>query len=239
MEAGKKQEQKNELVHSYLFVRQALGLIGFALPISLLLYSLITRSNIQPSISEYYHTPMGDVLVGALCAIGVFLLTYKGYQKQRREKLSDKWVARMAGCGAIGVALFPMRNIAAGEATNCITPASGFTCHPSYFHFGSAGIFFGCLAVFCLFLFTKGDRTSDGKIIWTPRNKLYVSCGGLILLSIVALAPYMLLKDTSALDQYRYMFIWESIAVLAFATSWLAKGRAVSELKNWVRQMRQ
>lgn len=234
MEAGKKQEEKNELVQSFLFVRQALGIIGFALPISLLLFSLFTPTNIQPSISEYYHTPMGDVLVGALCAIGVFLLTYKGYQKKSDEWLSDKWVARVAGCAAIGVALFPMRQIASGETTNCIAPASGFTCHPSFFHFGSAAIFFACLALFCLFIFTRGDRTDQGKIIWTQRNKMFVACGALILLSIIALMPYMFFDIKETLDTYKYMFFWESVGVLAFATSWLTKGRALSEFKNMI-----
>ena len=237
MESGTKQEEKNELVQSFLFVRQALGIIGFSLPISLLAYSLFSRTSIRPSISDYYHTPMGDVLVGALCAIGVFLLTYKGYKKKRREKLSDKWVARLAGCSAIGIALFPMRNPALDVPSGCIIPASGFTCHPAYFHFGSAAVFFICLALFCLFIFTRGDRTDEGKIIWTPRNKMYVACGCLILLSIVALMPYIFydLKDT--LDPYKYMFFWESVGILAFAASWLAKGRAYSEFKAMIGRM--
>ncbi len=238
MKDGQKQEEKNELVQSFLFVRQALGIIGFALPISLLLYSLLTPTDIQPSISEYYHTPMGDVLVGALCAIGVFLLSYKGYQKKSDEWLSDKWVARVAGCAAIGVALFPMRNIPNGVATNCISPASGFTCHPGYFHFGSAAIFFICLALFCLFIFTRGDRTPEGKIIWTPRNQIFVACGILIVTSIVALIPYMIMDNSEPLDQYRYMFVWETVGVLAFATSWLTKGKALSELKTMIGGLR-
>jgi len=34
---------------------------------------------IQDSISSYYYTDMRDVLVGSLCAIGVFLWSYRGY----------------------------------------------------------------------------------------------------------------------------------------------------------------
>ena len=234
MESGKKQEEKNQLVQSFLFVRQALGVIGFSLPISLLAYSLYSRTEIQPSISEYYHTPMGDVLVGALCAIGIFLLTYKGYKKKSAEWLSDKWVARIAGFAAIGVALFPMRNVDVGETTNCIIPASGFTCHPAFFHFGSAAVFFICLALFCLFIFTRGDRTDAGKIIWTPRNKMFVACGALIVLSIIALMPYMFFDVKDALDPYKYMFFWESVGILAFASSWLAKGRVYTEFKAMI-----
>ncbi len=235
MEAGKKQEEKNELVQSFLFVRQAVGLIGFSLPISLLFYSFYSGTGIQPSISDYYHTPMGDVLVGSLCAIGVFLLSYKGYKKKSDEWLSDKWLARIAGVSAIAVAVFPMRN---PQTTDAFIPASGFTGHPPIFHYGSAVIFFFCLALFCLFVFTRGDRTDAGKIIWTKRNKIFVACGVLIVGSIIALTPYMFMSEPNALTQYHYLFFGESIGVLAFSISWLTKGRALSEFKSMITGLR-
>ena len=48
------------------------------------------------------------VFVGSLCAIGVLLFTYKGYESL------DALLSRLAGGGAIGTALIPTRG-AGGE----------------------------------------------------------------------------------------------------------------------------
>lgn len=224
MKSGKDQEKENGLVHSFLFVRQAIGVIGFLLPIVLLLSTLFGLE-MQTSISGFYYTQMGDVLVGALCAIGIFLLSYKGYQPHPDERLTDKIVARIAGISAIGVALFPV-----GAATKLTT---GFTFHNPLIHYIFAGIFFVSLAVFCIFLFTKGDRTAIGEIIWTTRNINYVACGCIILLAIAALTLYFVQPTKQlARDQYNYLFWWETLGVLAFATSWLAKGRTLSSIST-------
>lgn len=224
MESGQDQEDKNQLVQSFLFVRQAIGIIGFSLPIALLLSTLF-GVKMQTSISGFYYTQMGDVLVGALCAIGIFLLSYKGYQPQQGERITDKIAARIAGISAIGVALFPVG--AAAELT------TGFTFHNPLIHYICAGIFFVSLAGFCIFLFTKGDRTAAGKIIWTTRNTNYVACGCVILLAITALTIYFVQPAKQfARDQYNYLFWWETLGVLAFAISWLAKGQTLANIGN-------
>ena len=228
MKSGKDQEKENQLVQSFLFVRQAIGIIGFSLPIALLLSTLF-GVKMQTSISGFYYTQMGDVLVGALCAIGIFLLSYKGYQPHRGERLTDKITARIAGISAIGVALFPV-----GTTTSLTT---GFTFHNPLIHYIFAGIFFVSLVGFCLFLFTKGDRTTVGKLVWTPRNIIYVACGSVILLAIAALTVYFIQPTKQAArDQCNYLFWWETLGVLAFATSWLIKGRTLSQIgKMWGR----
>jgi len=228
MKSGKDQEKENQLVQSYLFVRQAIGIIGFALPITLLVSTLF-GVRMQTSISGFYYTQMGDVMVGTLSAIGVFLLSYKGYQPKPDERLSDKITARISGVSAIGVALFPV-----GQSTPVTT---GFTFHNPLIHYIFAAIFFCSLAVFSIFLFTKGDRTAKGKIIWTNRNINFVACGVVILLAIAALILYFVQQDKQAArDQYNYLFWWETLGVLAFATSWLIKGRTLAEIgKMWGR----
>ena len=69
---------------SYLYLRKAVGFLGLALPIVLVLGSVLVSNcdEIQSSISDYYHTLMRDVLVGTLCGIALFLFTYKGYDKR-------------------------------------------------------------------------------------------------------------------------------------------------------------
>ncbi|MGB5556993.1 MAG: hypothetical protein WBN04_03170, partial [Paracoccaceae bacterium] len=87
MQSGPQQEADNDLVLSFLAVRRALGLLGFGLPASLILYGAISGDGIEPSISEFYFTSAGDILVGTLAAIGVFLLTYVGFDKRANEIL--------------------------------------------------------------------------------------------------------------------------------------------------------
>jgi hypothetical protein len=67
-------------VRSYLTLRKAIGIVGFALPIVIMIGKMILQGpGIQHSVSGYYYTVMRDVLVGSLCAIGVFLWSYRGY----------------------------------------------------------------------------------------------------------------------------------------------------------------
>ncbi|MDH3263063.1 MAG: hypothetical protein OEM24_03605 [Paracoccaceae bacterium] len=234
-------------VLSHLAVRRALGVLGLALPAMLYAYARVFGYGMQPSISEFYHTHMGDLLVGCLVAIGVFLISYLGYPKQPGERLSDRWVARAAGLGALGVALFSVvpPDLAAcppgtsfeviGDAARTVTcPIQGLVtqwAHYSWLHFASAALFFLALAVFCFFLFPRGDCAPDGKIDWSaPKNRIYAICGTALLLAIAFLGLYALLgpEAKAALRARNYVFWWETVGVVAFAVSWLAKGKIVA-----------
>jgi len=224
-------------VMSYLAVRRALGLLGLALPIVLYAYARPFGYGMQPSISEFYHTQMGDVVVGSLVAIGVFLIAYKGYPRLPGERLSDQVVSSVAGLAAIGVALFPVLPPAFTDCAAAGTfpvegaPVQGIVAHWCAFawiHFASAMVFFLALAAFCFFLFPRGDQTADGRVDWRgTKNRLYLVCGVLLILSIAALLIYALVPSgtKSTLRAGNYIFWWETVGVVAFATSWLAKGR--------------
>ena len=91
-------------VRSYAELRRAIGILGTLLPFVLSIAAcVIFGTGIHSSLSRYYYTEMGDVFVGTLCAIGVFLYSYKGYPG---KGLSDNVVGNVAGVSAIGVALF-------------------------------------------------------------------------------------------------------------------------------------
>ncbi len=236
-------------VLSFLAVRRALGLLGLILPAALYAYARLFGYGMQPSISEFYHTHMGDFVVGCLVAIGVFLVSYLGYERQPGEMFSDRWVARAAGAGAIGVALFavvppvpeacPPGAVFTTDAGATVTcPIQGFVRHWSeyaWLHFASAAIFFLALAVFCFFLFPRGDLTPEGKVDWSaPKNRLYFVCGTALLVSIAFLGLYALVgpETKAALRAYNYVFWWETVGVMAFAISWLAKGKIVAGVSN-------
>lgn len=234
------QEEHNALVISFLAVRQTLGWLGLFLPAALLVYSGLPGHRLESSISDFYYTGMGDIFVGTMCAIGVFLLSYTGYEPLPGEHLSDKWLARIAGAAAVAVALFPVHHpdypFCVGEPPVCTQ--LGFSGHSEIIHYVSAGTFFVCLALFSLFQFTRGERGPDGRLRWTRKAAIYVLCGTAILACIVALIPYLMAAGPAkaqAADRH-YLFWVETIAVLAFAFSWLTKGKAMAGLLAMARR---
>lgn len=231
-------------VMSYLSVRRMLGLLGLSLPISLYVYARVFGRGMQPSISEFYHTEMGDILVGILVAIGVFLFSYKGYSHKSGELFSDRNVSRTAGVGILIVALFPAAPASSPicslgqETSTAVTLISGFTGHWCGFeeiHFLGAILFFVCMAVFCFFQFPKGYKKENGKINWKiAENRVYAASGIVIVLSIIALLVYFLAGSDMqiSLQKRNYVFWLESIGVIAFAVAWLAKGKSIRGMMN-------
>lgn len=203
----------SSLVLSYLALRRAIGILGIGLPFVLVIGTLVLQgSGLEPSISDYYYTIMRNVLVGTLCAIGVFLMSYHGYEREDH-------IAGDLACGfAIGVALFPTVPACDPTHTQMII---------GYVHYGFAAALFLTLAYFCLCLFRKttpGVPMTPRKII---RNRVYTACGYIILLSILLLAGYGLFLRHTPVGQLRPVFWLEATAVVAFGTSWLVKGEAL------------
>lgn len=235
-------EAENELVLSFLAVRRALGLLGLALPISLLLVALLTDEPMHPSISEFYHGRARDLFVGILCAIGVFMWAYVGYPPARPgEWPTDQLISRIAAVAAFGVALIPTGdNLAAGGSV--MADCTLLQCwlgeaNSRMLHYISAAIFFICLAVFCLVLFQRnGGKPVDAEK--AARNRIYAICGWVIVLSMLALAAYGLVyrgRDAvgqAAMDRTYLVFVFESIGIIAFAISWLVKGETLKPLER-------
>lgn len=77
---NRQSEINNTLVFSYLTLRKTIGILGLSFPFLLSLGGLVLfGTELQQSVSFYYHTRMGDAFVGILCVIGFFLFSYKGY----------------------------------------------------------------------------------------------------------------------------------------------------------------
>jgi hypothetical protein len=201
------------LVLSYLDLRKAVGIIGFALPFVLAFGKILLQGpGIQSSISSYYYTDMRNVFVGSLCAIGVFLMSTKGYD------LRDEVAGILACVFAIGVALFPT------------TPDVGATPqdkHIGTLHLSFAALLFLTLAYFSLFLFTE---TASGKHP-TPRklqrNIVYRVCGYTILACILLMVVVAIPAVKSLAERLTPVFWLESLAVVAFGVSWLVKGETI------------
>src|SRR5664279_3761612 len=89
-------------------IRKAIGYLGISLPFALGILSLIPffKTSVQDSISYYYYTNLREVFTGVLCAVGLFLIRYKGYENPVFWK-NDNIMTNAAGCMALGIALFP------------------------------------------------------------------------------------------------------------------------------------
>jgi hypothetical protein len=74
---------------------------GILLLFVLLVGNIVISGELPGSVSGYYYTGMWNVLVGALCVIGVFLMAYAGYDEL------DRWITNLAGLFTLGVAFFP------------------------------------------------------------------------------------------------------------------------------------
>ncbi len=192
---------QNTLVHSYLFLRRAIGLIGLALPLVLILgKQLVQGGALLGSLSSYYYTDLRDVLVGAMCAVGVFLLAYYGHDS------IDNIASTVAGLGAIGLGLFP---------TTPDHDVTSWDRTAGVLHLAFAAVFFLSLAYFCLRLFPH-DGEQPEKF-----GALYRVCGGVILACLVLIAGAKYLGLTPDLHPALWL---EAIAVEAFGVAWLVKG---------------
>jgi len=202
-------DKYSQHTYSYLALRKAVGWIGILLPFVLVLGSwLIFKGKIiEPSISQYYHTGMGRVFVGSLCAIGLFMFFYSGYNQW------DNWMGNAAGLFAIGLAWFPTTELGSNDWTG-------------YVHLVCAAFFFITLACFSLFLFTKTKKRSTPTPRKLIRNGIYIGCGIIMIACLIAIVMYLnCFQDDNS--ESSFVFWAETVALLAFGFSWLTKGEAL------------
>lgn len=195
---------------SYDSMRRNIGIFGMALPFVLIAGSMLffNYKEIQPSVSQYYHTEMRDVFVGIISFVALFLFAYRGYN------ILDRIAGIIAGTAALGVALFPTAEVKPGDWVDTV-------------HIISASVFFVTLALISLFLFTlteydKPEEKSDEK---KSRNKLYRVCGIIMIGCLLLILLWFRIDETyPELIKYKPVFCLETIALIAFGISWLAKG---------------
>ncbi len=214
----------NDTWLSYLLLRKAVGGIGVALPFVLLIGNQLMRHGVQASMSGYYYTPMRNIFVGALWALGVFLVTYDGWDRP------DRIITNIAGGGAIGVSLFPT------------TPAN----HPSarQMVIGDLHLTFACVTFVMLALmslrFAKRVATPASPrslaervkyaLGFTPKGDsvaprweiiTYRVSGVVIVVCILLIYPGSKVYSESLL-------VLETIMLVAFGTAWVLKGSTLS-----------
>lgn len=220
-------EEDKDYVISYLTLRKAIGILGIALPLVLILAFIFLNPGcgLPPSISHYFYTNVGTYFTGTLCAVSLFMYAYKGPAK------ADRYAALLACVCALGVAFCPT-NPYGPEGLDCIKVSLMKSPTRNFFHYAFAGLLFLTLAFFSLILFTKSDGNP------TPhkrkRNLVYKVCGIIILLCITGIIITTFLEHKTATDQETLditTYILETISLMAFGFSWLVKGEMIIQDK--------
>ena len=203
----------DSLVISYLTLRKMVGLLGISLIPVLVLGSFIFdhTNQIQVSVSAYYHTHMRNALVGIVCGISLFLLSYNGYTKL------DAIASKLAGVFALGIAFLP---------TSTVDDKSDII---SKLHYITSGIFFAILAFMSIFLFTKssGNMTPEKK----KRNKVYRVCGVIMTVCVIGIPIDSIPAIHDRIRSFKPTLILEFFALTSFGISWLTKGEFILEDK--------
>jgi hypothetical protein len=203
-------------IRSFQNLRRALGILGMLLPPACVLGALlVTGTPVQNSISHYYHTNMGDMLVGLLACAAIFLMTYAGYGPV------DNAITWLAGIAAMGIVVFPsptypqhdLERIGILHLTQKVTGP---------IHMGFSAAFFILLAIVSIFLFTLSDRKNPGdrKL---RRNRIYLWSGIAILVCLAALLVISLAARRFFENSF-IALIFEWVMLWAFGVAWMVKG---------------
>ena len=195
--------------------RILLGVLGIALPLMVYLTAgwrplkeMEEPWTLLESISGYYHTGGEAVFIGIVVALGLFLITYDGYNNPTGWK--DRLASRIAGCGALLLAFYPT------EVEGDYPPLDWWCKYMGTLHFTGATILFVSFAYMSYFLFPITDKELDRSK--RQRNALHRVCGIVIVCCLVwaGIAGKVL---------ERPIFWPETIMLLAFGISWLVKGK--------------
>lgn len=221
-------------VRSYLLIRTVVGLIGILLPVALIAGTNWGGVHVGNSLSSFYHSSMQDVFVGGLCVIAVLLATYLAGQPRTWDFL----LSLGAGLALLVVVFFPVRRpgVPPGAPWCGSTPApSG--CSPvqqllgeeltERIHLIAAGVCFVLIAALS-FLFARRERVYGGNLV--PAG-IHVFCGMTILLAVAGAG--LAGSREFRLGPVPLLYAAETVAVWAFAASWLLAGRDL-----WLRLLR-
>ena len=223
MNTNSVQHPKNSFVISYFILRQAIGVVGLALPVISVggTWLLSHCFCIEPSISHYYYSIMHIVFVGLLCILGAFLVSYRG-----ADSFENK-ISNLSGIFAFCVAIFPTDSKSFKGECRFLEISIHMPVLIGKIHLLCAALLFFCFVIFCFVIFPKPDDNApiDNKKIF--RNKIYKSCGWGIIISISSIISIGILDKITNVDyacKYDTTLIFETTSLWFFGFSWLIKG---------------
>lgn len=202
------------------------GAVTAALPIFLaVLGSILDQFGLgkfTKSLSQFYYQGvlLGNIFVGCLFLLGTLLLAYRGSSQQVGR------LASVMGVSIFVIALFP--------SAGWIGPTPDvrlFREETHLIHAIASATLFALLAYFSLVVFTRvspHQRYSDGRVLESKRmrNKVYRTCGIIILLAVCMIGVAQLLPK-EFVTSIRVTFWAEAFMLAAAGISWIVQGRAV------------
>ena len=217
---------EQDLLYSFYTIRKTIGILGIILPIVIYL----GYGELVSSISHYYYTRSAVFFIAILTAFGLFLLSYRGYKRDKtKEWISDNAITHIAGLSILMVVLIPTACTGSGSPT--IEVMAETKLYPMFghnskwfhiIHIISAATFFFSMGYMSMFRFTKGIKTLEKK----RKNRIFIICGATMWASIAIIFIEMLMEKTFLY----HTFIIETIAIVAFGFSWIVKGEAIKKL---------
>jgi hypothetical protein len=215
---------REHILDTYTYLRLGMAGISIIFPLVLWWVGLVFGVKFQASISTYYHTPMRDIFVGSMIAIGVFLWFYQGVTKQ------ENFALNCAGILAIVVALTPTAFLEKDGQVKCET----FTTFPmrgisettaSYIHGISAILFFGAIAFVCIFTSYKTLEEITSPARKNFYKKIYKFLGAGMIISPVSSALLLLFWE----ETNNIIYFIELVAVWSFSAYWIVKTIEINE----------
>jgi hypothetical protein len=214
---------QNDVI-TYRRLRRIIGLLGILLPVLLVSFSIIPffKTSLQPSISHYYYSNLRELFTGILCAVGLFLIRYKGVGNIKWWK-NDNLLTNVAGAMAIGIAFVPTNPLKDIDKIDTLIPYQNQMI--GYIHYIFAIVLFLSFSVLSVCIFTLGQKGS----LHIPKstfneNNIYKCCGYSIIVFILLIA----VSEKIRWSEYATL-IFESLSLFSFGIAWLIKGRALGD----------
>jgi hypothetical protein len=214
-------------------LRAAIGWLGIALPIVLIIFNWNYTTAVtswsgtcfwdgdiadwRHSISMNYYTPLGHVFTGIMFLFSSLLFTYRG------EDVWDNRLANAAAVCALLVALCP--------CNHCFLIVRST-------HYISAVALLAVFGFFAVHQFRKPMKgfTLEEYIERRPnkkkRNIIYLICGWIIFIALGGCIVSFLLARNAHAEIGSSIFIFETIMLTAFGVSWIVKSKTM--LKGWL-----
>lgn len=225
MQKEAKPSSHQQLGWTFITQQRVIAVLSFFLPLFLIGWSILSGQGIRGSISEYYYTPVRDVFVGTLSALALFLWSYRGYHPTNPELRADRVVAKIASVAAALTALAPLKPRGADWSCTLLQCVVGVDI-TYWIHNIAAAVFLTALAVFCLILFPMSAIPNRDM----GRNLVIYGVSGatmIIAVLLMVLWTFLPVEIYFMLGKYKPILFLETVALMAFATSWLLRSSAV------------
>jgi hypothetical protein len=139
-----------------------------------------------------------------LCAVGLFLIRYKGYGNPSLWK-NDNLLTNWAGAMAFGVALVPTTPDYETKKLNTLIPYNGEWL--GWVHYGFAAALLLIFSLLAIKVFTLGQVKNENiAVSIVNENRIYRLCGFAILFFIIMIPIFDILNLTLLLSVFQVCY---------------------------------